>query len=83
MSGGLRVSVVGAGCGGFARGVRPFRPGSFFFLITVSQSGAHIVKSLSAAVHGLKKIMSAGLLLGARGLRAHAQFTLRTHFYVL
>jgi hypothetical protein len=31
----------------------------------------------------LKKIMSAGLLLGARGLRAHAQFTLRTHFYVL
>ena len=23
------------------------------------------------------------LLLGARGLRAHAQFTLRTHFYVL
>ena len=32
LSGGLRVSVVGAGCGGFARGVRPFRPGSFFYL---------------------------------------------------
>jgi hypothetical protein len=32
LSGGLRVSVVGAVCGGFARGVRPFRPGSFFFL---------------------------------------------------
>ena len=32
LSGGLRVSVVGAGCGGFARGVRPFRLGSFFSL---------------------------------------------------
>ena len=31
LSGGLRVSVVGAGCGGFARGVRPLRPGSVFF----------------------------------------------------
>jgi hypothetical protein len=30
VSGGLRVSVVGAGCGGFARGVRPFRPGFLF-----------------------------------------------------
>ena len=33
LSGGLCVSVVGAGCGGFARGVRPFRPGSFFFFV--------------------------------------------------
>ena len=31
LSGGLCVGFVGAGRGGFARGVRPFRPGSFFF----------------------------------------------------
>jgi hypothetical protein len=40
LSGGLRVSVVGAGCGGFARGVRPFRPGSFCFFFERAWWGA-------------------------------------------